>query len=35
MEAIIFPKMAHDMMLEVGWESVAGRIVAWLNEKNL
>jgi len=27
--------MAHDMMLEVGWESVAGRIVAWLNEKNL
>jgi pimeloyl-ACP methyl ester carboxylesterase len=34
-EAIIFPKMAHDMMLEPGWESVAARIVAWLNEKNL
>jgi len=27
--------MAHDMMLEPGWESVAARIVAWLSEKNL
>jgi hypothetical protein len=35
MEAIIFPKMAHDMMLEVGWESVAARIVARLRENNL
>jgi len=34
-EAIFFPKMAHDMMLEPGWESVAERIVAWLREKNL
>ncbi len=26
----IFPNMAHDMMLEYGWESVAARIVSWL-----
>ena len=29
-EAIIFPNMAHDMMLEEGWEEVAGRMLAWL-----
>jgi pimeloyl-ACP methyl ester carboxylesterase len=28
----IFPNMAHDMMLESGWESVAARIVSWLTE---
>jgi len=34
-DAIIFPKMAHDMMLDPGWRSVAERSVAWLNEKGL
>jgi pimeloyl-ACP methyl ester carboxylesterase len=29
-EAILFPNMAHDMMLEPGWESVADRIVDWV-----
>ncbi|MET0526869.1 MAG: alpha/beta fold hydrolase [Microvirga sp.] len=28
--AEIFPGMAHDMMLEPGWETVADRIVAWV-----
>jgi pimeloyl-ACP methyl ester carboxylesterase len=32
-QAVIFPDMAHAMMLEEGWESVAGRIIVWLNEK--
>ncbi len=34
-QAIIFPNMGHAMMLEEGWEAVAGRIIAWLNEKGL
>ncbi len=34
-QAIIFPNMGHGMMLEDGWESVAGRIVSWLNEKGM
>lgn len=34
-EAILFPNMAHDMMLEPGWELVAERIIAWLKEKNI
>lgn len=29
-EAIIFPHMAHEMMLEAGWERVADTIVAWV-----
>jgi pimeloyl-ACP methyl ester carboxylesterase len=29
-EAIIFPDMAHDMMLEPGWEKVADTIVDWV-----
>ncbi|MFY9657328.1 MAG: alpha/beta fold hydrolase [Methylocystis sp.] len=29
-EAIIFPDMAHDMMLEPGWESIADTIVDWV-----
>jgi pimeloyl-ACP methyl ester carboxylesterase len=32
-QAVIFPNMAHGMMLEAGWQSVADRIIAWLNEK--
>jgi pimeloyl-ACP methyl ester carboxylesterase len=30
--AVIFPEMAHDMMLETGWQSVADRIIDWLSE---
>jgi len=30
-----FPNMAHDMMLEPGWQQVAERIIAWLKEKGL
>ena len=34
-EAILYPNMAHDMMLETGWESVANRILSWLNSRSL
>ena len=34
-EAILYPDMAHDMMLERGWESVADRILNWLSSRNL
>ena len=34
-KAEIFKGMGHDMMLEPGWQSVAERIVAWLNEQRL
>jgi pimeloyl-ACP methyl ester carboxylesterase len=34
-QAEIFPNMAHDMMLEDGWQDVADRILARLSEKNL
>jgi alpha-beta hydrolase superfamily lysophospholipase len=34
-QAEFFPNMAHDMMLEAGWQKVAERIVAWLKEKGL
>jgi len=27
--------MAHDMMLEAGWKSVAERILHWLQEKRI
>lgn len=29
----IFPRMAHDMMLERGWRDVAGFVADWLGEK--
>lgn len=32
-KAEIFKGMAHDMMLEPGWQSVAERIVGWLREQ--
>ena len=32
-QAEIFPNMAHDMMLEDGWETVAERIRSWLEEQ--
>jgi pimeloyl-ACP methyl ester carboxylesterase len=31
----IFPNMAHDMMLEANWKSVAERILGWLKEKEI
>jgi pimeloyl-ACP methyl ester carboxylesterase len=31
-EAEIFDEMAHDMMLEAGWQDVADRIIDWLRE---
>jgi hypothetical protein len=34
-EAVVFHDMAHDMMLEPGWETVADRILAWLGERGL
>lgn len=33
--AEIFPDMAHDVMLEAGWEKVAKRILEWLNDIGL
>ena len=35
MQAEIFPNMAHNMMLETGWKSVAKRILDWLKERDL
>lgn len=34
-EAVIFPNMAHDMMLEKDWQSVADRILQFLKERGL
>jgi pimeloyl-ACP methyl ester carboxylesterase len=34
-KAEIFPNMAHDMMLEAGWKSVAERILNWLQERGI
>jgi alpha-beta hydrolase superfamily lysophospholipase len=34
-QAEIFPDMAHNMMLEAGWQMVADRILTWLDEKGL
>jgi pimeloyl-ACP methyl ester carboxylesterase len=34
-QAVIFPNMAHDLMLDTGWQSVADRIIVWLSEKGL
>lgn len=34
-EAEFFNNMGHDMMLEAGWQAVAERITAWLNELGL
>ncbi|MFQ5577054.1 MAG: alpha/beta hydrolase [Anaerolineae bacterium] len=33
--AHIFPGMAHDMMLEAGWQAVADHILAWLDQQPL
>jgi pimeloyl-ACP methyl ester carboxylesterase len=34
-KAEIFPNMAHDMMLEDGWQAVADLMLNWLNEKGI
>lgn len=34
-EAVVFPNMAHDMMLEKDWQSVADRILQFLKERGL
>ncbi|MCP4602927.1 MAG: alpha/beta hydrolase [Proteobacteria bacterium] len=34
-ETQIFPGMGHGMMLDVGWQGVAGRIMEWLNKQGL
>jgi hypothetical protein len=34
-QAEFFPNMAHNMMLEAGWQSVADRMLAWLDEREL
>jgi alpha-beta hydrolase superfamily lysophospholipase len=34
-EATFIPDMGHQMMLEPGWETVAGRILSWLAERGL
>lgn len=34
-EAIVFPNMAHDMMLEKNWQSVADKILEWLQTQGL
>jgi pimeloyl-ACP methyl ester carboxylesterase len=33
--AEIIPDVAHNSMLEMGWQTVAERILAWLNERDL
>jgi pimeloyl-ACP methyl ester carboxylesterase len=33
--AEFFPDMGHAMMLDIGWQAVADRILAWLNEQGL
>ena len=33
--SVMFPGMAHDMMLERDWQSVADRILSWLDDKGL
>jgi pimeloyl-ACP methyl ester carboxylesterase len=34
-EVQIFPDMAHDMMLETGWQAVAERMERWLKDQEL
>ncbi len=34
-ELEIYPGMAHNMMLEKGWEQVANRIIGWLDARGL
>jgi pimeloyl-ACP methyl ester carboxylesterase len=34
-EAVVFPGMAHDMMLEANWRQVADGMLGWLGERGL
>ena len=34
-QAEIIPDVAHNSMLEPGWQAVAERILVWLNKRNL
>jgi pimeloyl-ACP methyl ester carboxylesterase len=34
-QAVIVPNMAHDMMLEAGWQSVAQTVVEWLRGRGM
>jgi pimeloyl-ACP methyl ester carboxylesterase len=34
-EVVVFPDIAHDMMLEKDWQQVADRIIAWLSARGL
>jgi pimeloyl-ACP methyl ester carboxylesterase len=34
-EAVVFPDMGHDMMIEPGWRDVAERIRSWLTIKRI
>jgi pimeloyl-ACP methyl ester carboxylesterase len=34
-EAVVFPGMAHDMMLEANWQEVADGMLSWLRERRL
>jgi pimeloyl-ACP methyl ester carboxylesterase len=34
-DAVLFPKMGHNMMVESGWRSVADCIVQWLADRNV
>ena len=34
-QAEMFPGMAHQMMLEAGWQTVADRIIRWLDIRGL
>ena len=34
-QAEFFPGMAHDVMLETGWQAVADRTLAWFEEQGL
>lgn len=34
-QAVFFPEMAHDMMVEAGWQAVADKIIAWLGERGI
>ncbi len=31
--AVIFPDMAHDMMLDTNWKAVADRILDWMTKQ--
>ncbi len=34
-QAVMFPCMAHDMMLEAGWKAVADQMLGWLGMRGL